>query len=119
MSPSHGTRSGCGSEQTHWANALKQPAVAATGMLGTPGTYDELPYFSPIGTTSQWVRRHADYRRWCSAGDVSESRSFIAFWLDEADGSWAAMAVNVWDVLDDIKALIRGRRSCRHRPPSR
>ena len=29
----------------HWANALKQPAVAVAGMLGKPGEYDELPYF--------------------------------------------------------------------------
>ena len=29
----------------HWANALKQPAVAAAGMLGKPAEYTELPYF--------------------------------------------------------------------------
>ena len=29
----------------HWANALKQPAVAAASMLGKPGEYSELPYF--------------------------------------------------------------------------
>ena len=29
----------------HWANALKQPAVAVEGMLGKPGEYAELPYF--------------------------------------------------------------------------
>ena len=29
----------------HWANALKQPAVAVAGMLGEPGKYAELPYF--------------------------------------------------------------------------
>ena len=29
----------------HWANALKQPAVAAAGMLGEPAEYAELPYF--------------------------------------------------------------------------
>ncbi|HYZ67049.1 MAG TPA: FAD-dependent oxidoreductase, partial [Mycobacterium sp.] len=27
----------------HWANALKQPAIAAVGMLGDPREYDELP----------------------------------------------------------------------------
>ncbi len=27
----------------HWANALKQPAVAVAGMLGKPGEYAELP----------------------------------------------------------------------------
>lgn len=29
----------------HWANALKQPAVAVAGMLGRSAEYDELPYF--------------------------------------------------------------------------
>jgi len=29
----------------HWANALKQPAVAAAGMLGQDASYEELPYF--------------------------------------------------------------------------
>ncbi|HEX7428090.1 MAG TPA: FAD-dependent oxidoreductase, partial [Mycobacterium sp.] len=29
----------------HWANALKQPAVAVAGMLGKAGEYAELPYF--------------------------------------------------------------------------
>ncbi|MGH3624955.1 MAG: NAD(P)/FAD-dependent oxidoreductase, partial [Sciscionella sp.] len=29
----------------HWANALNQPATAATAMLGGAGTYDALPYF--------------------------------------------------------------------------
>lgn len=29
----------------HWANALKQPAVAAAGMLGKHAEYAELPYF--------------------------------------------------------------------------
>ncbi|MEO6793471.1 MAG: FAD-dependent oxidoreductase, partial [Mycobacterium sp.] len=29
----------------HWANALKQPAVAVSGMLGEPAEYAELPYF--------------------------------------------------------------------------
>ena len=38
-------------------------------------------------------------------GDLS-TRTFIAFWL--RDGSVrAAMNVNVWDVVDDLQALIR------------
>ena len=94
----------------HWANALKQPAVAAAGMLGTPGTYDELPYFftDQYDLAMEYVGFAPDYRRVVFRGDVS-GREFIAFWLDEADRILAAMAVNVWDVLDDIKALIRGR----------
>jgi 3-phenylpropionate/trans-cinnamate dioxygenase ferredoxin reductase subunit len=36
-------------------------------------------------------------------------REFIAFWLQD-DRVVAGMNVNVWDVTDDIQALIRARR---------
>ena len=39
-------------------------------------------------------------------GDL-DSREFIAFWLDADDHVLAGMNVNVWDVVDDVKALIR------------
>ena len=29
----------------HWANAQRQPAVAALSMMGRPASYDRLPYF--------------------------------------------------------------------------
>ena len=38
-------------------------------------------------------------------GDL-DGREFIAFWLDADDRVLAGMNVNVWDVVDDIKALI-------------
>ena len=40
-------------------------------------------------------------------GDV-DAREFIAFWL-EGGRVLAGMNVNVWDVTDDIQALIRSR----------
>jgi 3-phenylpropionate/trans-cinnamate dioxygenase ferredoxin reductase subunit len=39
-------------------------------------------------------------------GDVG-SREFVAFWLDADKHVLAGMNVNIWDVLDDIKSLIR------------
>ncbi len=93
----------------HWANALKQPAVAAAAMLGDVVVYDDLPYFfsdqydlgmeyvghAPEGTFAQVVVR----------GSV-ERRKFVAFWLDDERHVRAAMNVNVWDVVDEIKPLI-------------
>ena len=38
----------------HWANALKQPAVAAAGMLGKPRHTTSCRTSSPISTTSAW-----------------------------------------------------------------
>ncbi len=93
----------------HWANALNQPAVAARSMLGQPATYDELPYFF----TDQYdlgmeyvghVSRGAETRV-VARGDL-DSREFIAFWLDPSDRVVAGMNVNVWDVVDEVKALI-------------
>ena len=94
----------------HWANALKQPAVAAAGMLGTPGSYDELPYFftDQYDLGMEYVGYAPDYQRVVFRGDVGK-REFVAFWLDGDDRVLAGMNVNVWDVLDDVKSLIRSR----------
>ena len=95
----------------HWANALNQPAVAAEGMLGRKAAYDRLPYFFSdqydvgmeyTGYAREWD--HVVFR-----GDV-ERREFIAFWLK--DGRVAAgMNVGVWDVTDQVKALIRSKQA--------
>jgi 3-phenylpropionate/trans-cinnamate dioxygenase ferredoxin reductase subunit len=97
----------------HWANALKQPAVAAAGMLGTPGSYDELPYFftDQYDLGMEYVGHAKDYERVVFRGDPSNEakREFVAFWLDGERRVLAGMNVNVWDVLDDVKSLIRSR----------
>ncbi|KDN21881.1 NAD(P)/FAD-dependent oxidoreductase [Amycolatopsis rifamycinica] len=91
----------------HWANALNQPAVAAAGMLGQDETYDELPYFftDQYDLGMEYLGHNAGYDRVVFRGDV-EAREFIAFWLREGKVV-AGMNVNVWDVTDPIKALIR------------
>lgn len=92
----------------HWANALKQPAVAVAGMLGTPGEYTELPYFftDQYDLGMEYVGHAPTFERVVFRGDVA-SREFVAFWLDGESRVLAGMNVNVWDVLDDVKALIR------------
>jgi 3-phenylpropionate/trans-cinnamate dioxygenase ferredoxin reductase subunit len=95
----------------HWANALKQPAVAAAGMLGAAAEYTELPYFftDQYDVGMEYVGHAPDYARVVFRGDPA-TREFVAFWLDAEDRVLAGMNVNVWDVLDDVKALIRARR---------
>jgi 3-phenylpropionate/trans-cinnamate dioxygenase ferredoxin reductase subunit len=92
----------------HWANALKQPAVAVAGMLGTPGEYAELPYFftDQYDLGMEYVGHAPRFERVVFRGDVA-GREFVAFWLDGADRVLAGMNVNIWDVLDDVKALIK------------
>ncbi|KZS60893.1 NAD(P)/FAD-dependent oxidoreductase [Mycobacterium ostraviense] len=94
----------------HWANALKQPAVAVAGMLGTPGEYAELPYFftDQYDLGMEYAGHASGVERVVFRGDVA-GREFVAFWLDGDNRVLAGMNVNIWDVLDDVKALIRSK----------
>ena len=64
----------------HWANALHQPQAAARAMLGQDVAYDRVPYFF----TDQ----------------------YDAFWL-KGGRVLAGMNVNIWDVNDAIRDLVR------------
>jgi 3-phenylpropionate/trans-cinnamate dioxygenase ferredoxin reductase subunit len=92
----------------HWANALKQPAVAVAGMLGKPAEYAELPYFftDQYDLGMEYVGHAPSYERVVFRGDVG-AREFVAFWLNGGNRVLAGMNVNIWDVLDDVKNLIR------------
>src|SRR5277367_4854943 len=94
----------------HWANALKQPAVAAAGMLGEQAEYTELPYFftDQYDLGMEYAGYAPTYNRVVFRGDV-DRREFVAFWLDADNRVLAGMNVNIWDVLDDVKSLIRSR----------
>jgi 3-phenylpropionate/trans-cinnamate dioxygenase ferredoxin reductase component len=93
----------------HWANALKQPATAAAAMLGNEASYDDLPYFYTdqydLGMEYVGHAEPGEYDQVVFRGDVP-GREFIAFWLKDSR-VLAGMNVNVWDVTDPIKALIR------------
>jgi 3-phenylpropionate/trans-cinnamate dioxygenase ferredoxin reductase component len=95
----------------HWANALKQPVVAAAGMLGKSAQYDELPYFftDQYDLGMEYVGHADGYQRAVFRGDVA-GREFTVYWLDGDDRVLAGMNVNIWEGLDDIKTLIRERR---------
>ncbi|MGH3470733.1 MAG: oxidoreductase C-terminal domain-containing protein, partial [Nocardioidaceae bacterium] len=82
-------------------------------MLGTPTPYTELPYFFTdqydLGMEYVGFAPPGSYARTVSRGDVA-GREFVGFWLDNDDHVVAGMNVNVWDVVDDIKALILSRK---------
>jgi 3-phenylpropionate/trans-cinnamate dioxygenase ferredoxin reductase subunit len=93
----------------HWANALGQGPAAARAMLGADVAYDEIPYFF-----SDQYDVGMEYSGFASGDDQVvirgdlDAREFVAFWV--ADGRVAAgMNVNVWDVSDPIRDLIRSR----------
>ncbi|HWN59673.1 MAG TPA: FAD-dependent oxidoreductase [Streptosporangiaceae bacterium] len=96
----------------HWANALNQGPAAARSMLGQPVSYDRVPYFYSdqyeLSMETCGLPEPGRYDQVVYRGN-RESLEFIAFWL--ADGAVVAgMNVNVWDVTDDIQALIRSGR---------
>jgi 3-phenylpropionate/trans-cinnamate dioxygenase ferredoxin reductase component len=91
----------------HWANALEQGPAAARVMLGQDAAYDRVPYFFSdqydVGMEYAGHSRPGD--EVVFRGDPA-TREFIAFWL--RDGRVAAgMNVNVWDVNEQIQALVR------------
>ncbi len=94
----------------HWSAALNQGPVAAKNMLGQRVAYAKVPYFFSdqydlgmeySGFATSWDQ--VVYR-----GD-KERREVIVFWLDKGTVV-AGMNVNVWDVTDDIAALVETRR---------
>jgi 3-phenylpropionate/trans-cinnamate dioxygenase ferredoxin reductase subunit len=93
----------------HWANALNQGPLAAQGMLGRDVAYDRLPYFfsDQYDVGMEYSGYATEWERVVFRGDPA-SREFIAFWLSD-ERVVAGMNVNVWDVNDDIQALIRSR----------
>ncbi|MFJ2187077.1 NAD(P)/FAD-dependent oxidoreductase [Kitasatospora sp. NPDC087861] len=98
----------------HWANAVNQPQTAARAMLGQPdAVYDRVPYFFSdqydLGMEYVGYVEPGGYDRVVFRGDPA-TREFIAFWL--ADGRvLAGMNVNVWDVTDPIRELVRSGRA--------
>ena len=93
----------------HWANALHGGPAAARSMLGQDVVFDRVPYFFSdqydLGMEYSGAVGPQGYDRVVYRGDVA-AREFIAFWL-LADRVLAGMNVNVWDVTDDIQALVR------------
>jgi NADPH-dependent 2,4-dienoyl-CoA reductase/sulfur reductase-like enzyme len=93
----------------HWGNALTGGPLAAKSMLGQQVSYDLVPYFYSdqydLGMEAAGLPEPGSYDQVLYRGD-RDSLEFIAFWL--SDGAVVAgMNVNVWDVNDDIQALIR------------
>jgi NADPH-dependent 2,4-dienoyl-CoA reductase/sulfur reductase-like enzyme len=96
----------------HWANALNGGPAAARSMLGQPVVYDRVPYFYSdqydLGMECAGLPSPGAYDQIVYRGD-KDALEFIAFWLS-AGAVVAGMNVNVWDVNDDIQALIRSAR---------
>ncbi len=93
----------------HWANALNQPTLVAAAMLDQSGPEAELPFFY----TDQYDLGMEYHGLGSPDDDVVvrgdlQAREFVAFWLRDGVVT-AGMNVNIWDVGDGVKGLIRSR----------
>jgi NADPH-dependent 2,4-dienoyl-CoA reductase/sulfur reductase-like enzyme len=90
----------------HWANARHQGLVAGRNAAGAHEVYERLPYFfsDQYDLGLEYVGDHRAGDELLIRGDL-ETRTFIAFWHHDGVLT-AAMNVNVWDVVEDLKALI-------------
>ncbi|HEX7166593.1 MAG TPA: FAD-dependent oxidoreductase [Acidimicrobiales bacterium] len=92
----------------HWSNALNQGATAGHNAAGTPApdTYDRVPYFfsDQYDLGMEYVGHGSPRDSVVVRGEL-DTREFIAFWHRDGDVT-AAINVNVWDVVDDLKAVV-------------
>jgi 3-phenylpropionate/trans-cinnamate dioxygenase ferredoxin reductase subunit len=91
----------------HWANALNQGPAAARNMLGKRVAYERIPYFfsDQYDVGMEYSGHAPQWDEVVLRGDP-QAREFIAFWLREGR-VLAGMNVNVWDVTEQIQALVR------------
>jgi 3-phenylpropionate/trans-cinnamate dioxygenase ferredoxin reductase subunit len=91
----------------HWANALNQGPAAARNMLGKDEPYERIPYFfsDQYDVGMEYSGYATSWEEVVFRGDPA-SREFIAFWL-KGGRVVAGMNVNVWEVTEQIQALIR------------
>jgi len=93
----------------HWDNAIRQGDLAGRVLLGEDARYDWQPYFytDQYDLGMEYVGRSAPDDEVVVRGS-EDSGEFIAFWRRDSLLT-AAMNVNIWDVNDQLRALI-GRR---------
>ncbi|HEX6681353.1 MAG TPA: FAD-dependent oxidoreductase [Candidatus Limnocylindrales bacterium] len=93
----------------HWENARQSGMAAARSMLGQQVSYDWIPYFY-----SDQYDVGMEYSGWVGPDGYDtvvyrgsrQDKEFVAFWVK--DGRvLAGMNVNVWDVQDPIRELIK------------
>jgi 3-phenylpropionate/trans-cinnamate dioxygenase ferredoxin reductase subunit len=91
----------------HWANALNGGPAAARSMLGQEVSYDRLPYFftDQYDLGMEYSGLAGPDARVVTRGRP-EDGGFVAFWLDQGRVQ-AVMNVNVWDVTEQLQALVR------------
>jgi 3-phenylpropionate/trans-cinnamate dioxygenase ferredoxin reductase subunit len=90
----------------HWDNAIRQGRLAAKTILGSRDRYDWQPYFytDQYDLAMEYVGHSQPRDEVIVRGDL-DSGAFLTFWIRQKKIT-AAMNVNIWDVNDELRALI-------------
>jgi 3-phenylpropionate/trans-cinnamate dioxygenase ferredoxin reductase subunit len=90
----------------HWDNAIRQGRLAAATILGAGGEYDWQPYFftDQYDLGMEYVGHNAPGDQVVIRANML-SGEFITFWR-AGERVTAAMSVNTWDVIDDLRRLL-------------
>lgn len=90
----------------HWDNAIRQGKLAAATLLGEDQSYDWWPYFftDQFDLGMEYVGHNDPQDETVIRGDL-ESGEFLIFWQN-GQRITAAANVNIWDVNDDLRALV-------------
>jgi 3-phenylpropionate/trans-cinnamate dioxygenase ferredoxin reductase component len=94
----------------HWANALNQGTTAGANAAGGAEQYTRLPYFfsDQYDLGLEYIG-HSDPDDAVVVRGSLDDRQFIAFWHRRGVVT-AAMNVNVFDVVEELEAIIAGGR---------
>ena len=94
----------------HWSTALNQGGTAGRNAAGGTEVYDRLPYFfsDQYDLGLEYVGHGGPDDSVIIRGDADDLK-VVVFWLREGRVT-AAMNVNVWDVADDLKAIVTSSR---------
>jgi len=94
----------------HWDHAANQGKHAGRNMAGGHDPYTHMPYFfsdlfefgyEAVGEVDSRLRVFADWQE--------ENRTGVLYYLDEGSVR-GVMLCNVWDKVEDARALIRGKK---------
>ncbi len=93
----------------HWANALHGGPLAARAMLGQDVVHDQVPFFYTdqydVGMEYRGSVGPEGFDRLVHRGDPA-GWELLVFWLKDSR-VLAGMNVNVWDVGDQVEAMVR------------
>ncbi len=103
----------------HWDNARAQGRQAGRNMAGAYGPYDYMPYFfSDLFELGYEAVGEVDSRLTVVTEWEEENRKG-RIWYTRDDRVRGALMCNVWEKVDEARALIRGEARRRPEPPRR